>query len=591
MLVTVTCTGWETEPMEAQGSASLHAVDSARDFADLCMRAAQDFMQTIVVVDDRATYGEAEAIVSLTPPETASIDDELPEAELESRPSGGSLDVAILTDASADIGLACAVLRPQQNEQHDGTLVSRLSKAARRADVLVLDWQLNDEPDGQAALRLLMDVASRDQLGQGRLRLVCFYTDTPDLDGVFNSIYRALGPMVVSSSEAGQAYWIDCGCMRVILLAKAGGSMGEAGTLEGIVVDEKALPEKLVEEFAKLTAGLVSNVAVASLAAVREDAHRLLTRFGSKLDKPFLSHRFYEGGSESEELLVRLIADEIKSLLDSADVRRWVEPRPVELWGKANIPDEVKLKHKAKKGERVLPKSNMIDLIGSGLHYGNILLPDPLQSGQSFDLVKDYKEHYKESITSLLVSEAEDSGILDYEFARLTCLARNDASPFPGDRSPVLTEGTLVRGRNGTEAIYLLCCMPLCDTVRVGEARAFPFVPLSAVGSDERYDIVALSPEGNRIYFAFSPRNHYDVVRHTFAGDAGGVVRSHRSTLPNGERFVFSDKSGKAWIWVAERRFQHAHRKLNDLGALSSRVGLDESHFLRLASNRTSKSG
>ena len=322
------------------------------------------------------------------------------------------------------------------------------------------------------------------------------------------------------------------------------------------------------------------NVAVAALAAVRQDAHRLLTRFGKSLDPAFLSHRFYEGGAESEELLVRLVADEIKSVLDGADVRRWISSSAVRLWGLEHLPENASLS--AGRGRRELDKDTLLQIIEGDEHYGQLKVPNRAQSGNSFDLAKVSKN----SITGLLVKTPESAVELDYEFARLTCIARNDTLPFPGNRSPVLTEGTILRGRIGTERVYLLCAMPLCDTVRIKTPRAFPFVPLKSVSHSDRYSLVALSPEGEQLHLAFSPKNHYDIVRHTFAGDSTETVRSRREKTPHGERFVFFDVSGKPWIWVAELRFQHAHRKLHELGAASTRIGLDESHVLRMASDK-----
>ncbi|MFJ4629130.1 response regulator receiver domain [Streptomyces sp. NPDC088847] len=558
----------------------LHQADGAKDYFDLCLRAAQEFLQTIVVVDDRATYGEPDEIAgSLTAPTSGSSrdDEEVDEDPEYDLGSGSTLDVAALTDASADLGLTCAVLRPRTAEQHDGTLDRRLTKAAQRADVLVLDWQLNDEPGGEAALRLLSDVARDDQQQSARLRLVCIYTSEPDLVRVYEAVLSQLGGSVSScSGSTSNGMWLHCGCMRVVILSKAGG----IGTNPDVTVSEEDLPERLLKEFTHLTAGLVSNVAVAALAAVRQDAHRLLTRFGKSLDPAFLSHRFYEGGAESEELLVRLVADEIKSVLDGADVRRWIASSAVRLWGLEHLPENASLS--VGRGRRELDKDTLLQIIEGDEHYGQLKVPNRAQSGDSFDLAKVSKN----SITGLLVKTPESAVELDYEFARLTCIARNDTLPFPGDRSPVLTEGTILRGRIGTERVYLLCAMPLCDTVRIKTPRAFPFVPLKSVSHSDRYSLVALSPEGERLHLAFSPKNHYDIVRHTFAGDSTETVRSRREKTPYGERFVFFDVSGKPWIWVAELRFQHAHRKLHELGAASTRVGLDESHVLRMASDK-----
>lgn len=555
-----------------------HHVDLASDYFDLCLRATKEFLHTIVVVDDRATYGDPEMVTVLAPPSGA----DLPEGEFTEEladfgtGSGSSLDVSTLTGASADLGLTCAVLRPREDEQHDGTLDQRLVNVASRADVLVLDWQLNDEPGGEGALRLLQEIIEDDQKSPARLRLICIYTGEPNLDRIHEAIKKRLASESWIFSEAGaEDRWMSCGFLRVVIIPK----IGNLGSKEGSI-DEGRLPARLLEEFTQLTAGLVSNLAVAALASVRRHAHRLLTRFNSRLDPAFLSHRFFAGGAESEELLVRLVADEIKSVLDGVDVRRWVGPSAVELWGTEHLPNETALPGKT---ARYVSKATLLDVIAGDDFYGVKDVTDSRNHGDSFNIGKN-----RTTITGLLTESEADPSDLDYEFSKLTCLARNDSFPFPGTSTPSLTEGTVIRGRNGPEKIYLLCAMPLCDTVRLAnKVRSFPFVPLKLASADSRYNLVAHGPEGERLYLAFSPDNHYDLVRQQFTGDTSGSVRAKRSFFRKDgteyERFVFYDANGRPWIWIAELRFQHAHRRLNELGAASSRVGLDESHVLRMA--------
>ncbi|WP_435233156.1 response regulator receiver domain [Micromonospora aurantiaca (nom. illeg.)] len=558
-----------------------HPVDHAKDFFELCRRAAQEFLQTIVVVDDRATYGRPDVVTTLDSPDYEPVRD-IDEFESEFSDhdlgSGSSLDVSALTDASADIGLTCAVLRPEFKEQHDGTLDRRLTNVAKRADVLVLDWQLNDETRGEAALRLLQEVAADDDRQPARLRLVCIYTSDPNLNGVYEAVRGLLGSSLSKCSDpTGNEWWLSCGYLRVVILSKAGSSV-PSHTGPSTIVSESELPRRLLAEFTYLTAGLVSNVAVAALAAVRQDAHRLLTRFPIELDPAFLSHRFFEGGPESEDLLVRLVADEIKSVLDGADIRRWVSASAVRLWGEDHVPQQ---KDFHVKGRRTMSRGDLLEILEKDSHDDKVMIDNSSKSGDQFDL----KKLISPSITKVLTQDEARAREMDYDFSRLTCLSRNDAFPFPAERTPTLTEGTIIRGRVGDKGIYLLCAMPLCDTVRIRrDARAFPFVPLELASAEGRYNLVARSPEGERLYLAFSSKNHYDIVRHNFSGDATGVVRAKRSKTPKGDRFVFVDASSKPWIWIGELRFAHAHRKLNEMGAASSRVGLDESHVLRIAS-------
>ena len=57
----------------------------------------------------------------------------------------------------------------------------------------------------------------------------------------------------------------------------------------GLVVHD--LPERLVQDFAAMTEGLLPGIALTSLTAVREGAHRVLDQFCADLDPAFLAHR------------------------------------------------------------------------------------------------------------------------------------------------------------------------------------------------------------------------------------------------------------------------------------------------------------
>src|SRR3569833_752153 len=53
--------------------APLHHVDDAKEFFDLCLSAAPAVLQTILVVDDLVTFGDAEQVVSLAEPASGSV--------------------------------------------------------------------------------------------------------------------------------------------------------------------------------------------------------------------------------------------------------------------------------------------------------------------------------------------------------------------------------------------------------------------------------------------------------------------------------------------------------------------------------------
>jgi hypothetical protein len=72
-------------------------------------------------------------------------------------------------------------------------------------------------------------------------------------------------------------------CFASLLLGKTSASAD--------AVTKDALPARLIDEFVELARGLLANVALGSIAAVRDETHRVLARFHAGLDAPFLTHR------------------------------------------------------------------------------------------------------------------------------------------------------------------------------------------------------------------------------------------------------------------------------------------------------------
>jgi len=81
-------------------------------------------------------------------------------------------------------------------------------------------------------------------------------------------------------------------------------------------VAEEALPQRLINEFAKLSDGILPNVAMASIAAIRNATHHILAKFHSGMDGPFLTHRaLLTIPQEAVTYAENLIASEFQSIL------------------------------------------------------------------------------------------------------------------------------------------------------------------------------------------------------------------------------------------------------------------------------------
>ena len=89
-------------------------------------------------------------------------------------------------------------------------------------------------------------------------------------------------------------------------------------------VGEAELPRRLQTEFAKLSEGLLSNVAIATITSIRRSTHHVLSKFSSQMDGPFFHHRaLIESPDEAEEYAIDIVLSELKGAID----KQWVAAR------------------------------------------------------------------------------------------------------------------------------------------------------------------------------------------------------------------------------------------------------------------------
>ena len=277
------------------------------DLAIRSRKIAERFLQTAVVVDD-------EAYMSLPgsdePPEEINIPgrrSRRPMSE-DRRPVGrGSqhaLNARSVIDSFADLGVICGVVGPSLS----------IMEMVRQADIVVLDWRLKDEDPG-FSLDLLVRLVT--EVHRNSLRLVAFYTGEATLEDIHRDVLDGLEKAGLGPVEDGKGLGISYRHGRVVLYAKP--DVNLAVHLQERRVAESDLPERLVEDFSGMTAGLLPSIALTSLTAVRECAHMVLDRFNSELDPAFLAHRSCLSNPEdAERQIVNHVAEELRGLMDNA---------------------------------------------------------------------------------------------------------------------------------------------------------------------------------------------------------------------------------------------------------------------------------
>ena len=190
------------------------------------------FLQTAVILDDLAEMGLPSdnsipdgptlsiPLVEPSPsdPPDEAFDDNSPGISSD---LGSPLNAKEVIDGFAKEGLVCAVLRPDKTEPNNAAQFRQMvATAARRTDILVLDWRLGDFNEGEATLEVIEEVLKGDG-NSNRMRLVAIYTGEPNLDVISEKVQ----PVVMQSSpdftlDASNPMVLKHGPLRVAVICE-----------------------------------------------------------------------------------------------------------------------------------------------------------------------------------------------------------------------------------------------------------------------------------------------------------------------------------------------------------------------------------
>ena len=569
----------------------------------VALDASSKFLQTVLVIDDQA-YAVP---VDVTVPE-ATLGDESPYVPAEGggdsdteefAPSeSNDFDTQAVVKAFADLGMNCAVLAPASPDQSEDT--NRLIRLAKRADIVVLDWVLRSADEAAAAgdgaettsLPMLEQLLAEDiELG-ARLRLVCIYTGDRDLVRVVGALEASLGEIGPVRTDAARRT-LFMGGAKIVVLPKAGGR-SQPG-LE--TVDFADLPTRVVQEFSDHASnGILSQLALSALGAVRDGAFRLLTRFDSNLDAALLTHRALSSGAATEKFALALIGDELAAIVAAERVTPSLADEVVEaVVGKLQVrkPDPMKTWKSRTSAFKSISKDDSLRAFIDGVDTDGKIRNG---SGQAPTLGG--------SLTHLLVDSDDESTRriaerVDLRFAALSSLSRDALHDAQGLTPPDLHLGTLVRidtltAASGaapasdadpvaSDSSYWLCMQPLCDSVRLEGPTRFPFLPLK-VSEDHspEFDLVVRSgSEYLRLNLGKRKFNSIEFFEMT-------PDRSLSVVLANwDEEWLFERSDGETLIWLGDVRLDMSHKLIGDIVNDAGRIGIDEFEYSRRSHARS----
>nr|VFK29767.1 MAG: hypothetical protein BECKMB1821G_GA0114241_105313 [Candidatus Kentron sp. MB]VFK33871.1 MAG: hypothetical protein BECKMB1821I_GA0114274_105513 [Candidatus Kentron sp. MB]VFK76475.1 MAG: hypothetical protein BECKMB1821H_GA0114242_105813 [Candidatus Kentron sp. MB] len=521
---------------------------------------AARFLQSVVVLDDKVVcdppseaaniFRAATGLQEPTKRNATKASGPIPKTELESGANGKNgkhrFELFQVVHGFAVRGVVCGTLNPlSEDGGNRNAAFQGILKAGKRADIVILDWQINNDK-GRMAMELIEELMGADsEAHAARRRLILIYTgdDVNDVKDVFDERFGK------NFTDRGNAPYRERDGFRVAFLSKPGSSPELPES-----VDFPELPEKAIEEFARMNTGLLSGAVLNGLAAIRENTHRILSRFPPELDGAYLAHRAMTmPPQEAESHIGPLLASELEDVLFGAGledslsmdvVRRWLEEE-------SGPEDAESIEKVLSEGtEKALPK----DISKKELKRNPHKLTEFI-SGASFDDAKN----------------------ADEQFAVLTTLR------FPSGGEHQMTLGTVVR--EGDDNTYWLCITPACDCVRL-------------IDKQHKLFFLRCQPAKNgNIHFLIPPEKddaEYIPITVGFRIEDG----HHWEFEPDPEKqmvlakpgegeksFYFSTTENAKLHWVAELKPAHALRITHRFSSMWSRIGVTEAEWLRRRSD------
>ncbi|MDR3695505.1 response regulator receiver domain [Mucilaginibacter sp.] len=510
---------------------------------------ANDFLQSIVFIDDEA-YADSK--------------------------TDHNLNAAEISKVFAKKQKICSVYNPRNESD-----ILDLIHISKKADIVVVDWKIelepeiiavdendddpNDDPRGAHTTRIIKAILLDPLTGLNSLKMIAVYTGETDLKGITAEIFKQLHDIPgIESSD----YEVFSKSFKVIVVGKPSISAKHLPEFAARIKNYEELPDFILEEFTKLTSGLVSDFVLYSLSLIRSNIFRLVNLFNKDIDAAFLSHRLLlPEPDDSKEQLVELLSHSINALLNYSKAGDYISNDLIKTWIDSHeFTGVISLS-----GKNIsIDKSFLNDWVSSGFEETFRAKWEALNNG-------DFPEGKFKSLHKTLYQDATkyfnlDGAyeVKDYEFSILTHQKSNIKL---SGTSPKLTLGTIVK--QNPEGLYFVCIQQKCDSVRLRSERRFLFLPLTAV-QDGKFHFV-ISEKGSFIRLKIEDSSFSLKTAKFKPNEQGGfpIVKDEN------DHYHFTSIYGEEYVWLSDLKDAHAQRIANNYAAKLSRVGLDESEWLR----------
>ena len=548
------------------------------DFLKISKEVAKDFLHTAVFVDEQAYFEKKEHVRKLLSPsreQTKITDADVPD-DISDQPTH-DLDAKKVIDTFAAEGIICSVIRPSKDEK---LLSSPTVEAMKRADVLILDWDLHGDK-GETALEIIQFLVSSDIDEDSRLRLIIIYSGEKDITNISDAVSDSLTSEFTDNNSFmsdGDFTYIK-GHTRITIYAKEYANVIDEYSNRLLKIDD--FPDRLAEEIAEMTNGLVSNVALEAMSVLRKKTHLILGMLGKEIDPAYLSHRaLLPNPDDAMDHVIDILASEFHSVLENNDIGNKANINTIAVYLASKFKDNSKVKlFFGSNEEEEISIEDLIDIERKGFLYSDWL--DKFIKSKSPGLDEDkletkkrkYEKKIEKYLTKTFTIEGENSAISDYKLSSITSLKkRNGYLESP----PILTQGTILKEIDSNDNFWL-CILPKCDCVRIEDERTFLFLPLKKIKGEKRFHFVIEGEAGEFVKLKID-YSTYGLTGHNFKLEDSddSLVRAFAE---NGSYYFRS--VSKKFKWISELKINQAQRISNEFAAKLSRVGLDESEWQR----------
>ncbi len=490
----------------------------------------------------------------------------------------------------------CALNNPKYEEDLDDVI-----EIAKKSDITVLDWRIilqdnkeedrneeedvtEDDPRGTFALNLLDNVLSDPISGSNSLKLILIYTGETDLKSIVEKIHKKVASYGVDKLEKNIVGKTN---LKIIVAGKPTlkNRLRHNSDLQDWVIEYEDVPNFLLDKFTEMTTGIVSNVALSAITNIRNNSFKLLKQYNKDLDPAFLAHRsMLPVPDDAGELLIASLIDSFRAIIDYSNVKEECSYSSIAKWIDSNKFSEKNLKINKKDIEVKAPELKKWQSLGYYEAFEKIWKKQRGDSLNKDKLNSSFRELHKKGQDYFFPDGYSDT-TYNEKFSILTHHKSNFSTP---SYVPILSLGTIIKGKNTDK--YWLCLQQRCDSIRIpkDEARRFLFLPLIPMSDNKKFHIL-VENETNFLKLKIDYGTH-SIRTIKFKANKYGVIRA-RKFGPSKEYFFrpfyskgnekYDKKVDENFIWIMDLKESHAQRVSHLYSSKLSRVGLDESEWLR----------